>query len=441
MATQVATPLSPPTPQSSSSLSFTQGFLLGQLSIALLIFFFIKFFIFGEPPSADDRSLHLNSLRRARTLAHQQSIKQLRTRSNSISLSLRHKDSRSIIRKGEETRGGPSIATILAKTYYNVKGHQPESLDWFNVLIAQTIAQLRADARQDDAILGSLTEVLNSGSKPDWIGEIKVNEIALGDEFPIFSNCRVMPAEDGFWYGPGTTGTEEGRLQARMDVDLSDVITIGIETTLNLNWPKPLSAVLPVALAVSIVRFSGTLALSFIPSSSPPSTSTTTPNPEHHRSNSTTSSSTSPHTAPPPSPSPSSTTTASTSPCAPSSAPAHACKTCPRSPSSSNRACMPGSTSAPSSRASSKSCCPACGRANTTRAAARPRTSKPARPISMRRLYWKKKKKKKKMAGIHCLCPRNFVTRVRRVRRSKPRAPSCARRRYARACASRRGLG
>jgi maintenance of morphology protein 1 len=259
------------------SLSFTQGFLLGQLSIALLIFFFIKFFIFGEPPSADDRSLHLNSLRRARTLAHQQSIKQLRTRSNSISLSLRHKDSRSIIRKGEETRGGPSIATILAKTYYNVKGHQPESLDWFNVLIAQTLAQLRADARQDDAILGSLTDILNSGSKPDWIGEIKVNEIALGDEFPIFSNCRVMPAEDGFWYGPGTTGTEEGRLQARMDVDLSDVITIGIETTLNLNWPKPMSAVLPVALAVSIVRFSGTLALSFIPSSSPPSTSAPSP--------------------------------------------------------------------------------------------------------------------------------------------------------------------
>lgn len=312
MATQVATPLPLPIPQGSSSyaispcniyqppltphsLSFTQGFLLGQLSIALLIFFFIKFFIFGEPPSADDRSLHLNSLRRARTLAHQQSIKQLRTRSNSISLSLRHKDSRSIIRKGEETRGGPSIATILAKTYYNVKGHQPESLDWFNVLIAQTIAQLRADARQDDAILGSLTEVLNSGSKPDWIGEIKVNEIALGDEFPIFSNCRVMPAEDGFWYGPGTTGTEEGRLQARMDVDLSDVITIGIETTLNLNWPKPLSAVLPVALAVSIVRFSGTLALSFIPSSSPPSTSTNTPNPEHHRSNSTASSTSPPH--------------------------------------------------------------------------------------------------------------------------------------------------
>ena len=122
-----------------------------------------------------------------------------------------------------------------------------------------------------------MTELLNSGSKPDWIGEIKVTEIALGDEFPIFSNCRVMPAEDGFLTtnaSGGGSGSEEGRLQARMDVDLSDVITIGIETTLVLNYPKPLVAVLPVALAVSVVRFSGTLAVSFIPSSTPPNTST-----------------------------------------------------------------------------------------------------------------------------------------------------------------------
>jgi len=266
-----ATPTPAPTPTSTSSLSFTQGFLVGQLSIALLLIFFIKFFIFGDPPSADDRAVHLNSLRRARTLAHQQAIKPLRTRAPSTSLSLRHKPSRPVIRSGDEGRGGPSTATLLAKTYYNVKGHQPESLDWFNVLIAQTIAQLRADARHDDAVLSSLTEVLNAGSKPDWVGAIRVTEIALGDEFPIFSNCRVMPAEDSFWYGPGHAGNhEDGRLQARMDLDLSDVITIGIETTLNLNWPTPRSAVLPVALAVSILRFSGTLAVSFIPSSSPP---------------------------------------------------------------------------------------------------------------------------------------------------------------------------
>jgi maintenance of morphology protein 1 len=162
------------------------------------------------------------------------------------------------------------------------------------VLIAQTIAQLREDARQDNAVLTSLTEMLNSGSKPDWIGEIRVSEIALGDEFPIFSNCRVMPAEDGFAVGGssgGGLGSEEARLQARMDVDLSDVITLGVETTLVLNYPKPRTAVLPVALAVSVVRFSGTLAVSFIPSSSPPSTTTNsqdsapnTPAPHRHNS-------------------------------------------------------------------------------------------------------------------------------------------------------------
>jgi maintenance of morphology protein 1 len=67
---------------------------------------------------------------------------------------------------------------------------------------------------------------------------------------------------------------EGARLQARMDVDLSDTITLAVETKLLLNYPKRLTAVLPVALAVSIVRFSGTLSISFIPSN--PSQSTPT---------------------------------------------------------------------------------------------------------------------------------------------------------------------
>lgn len=150
--------------------------------------------------------------------------------------------------------------------------HQPESLDWFNVLIAQTIAQFRADAQFDDAILTSLTKALNGDSRPDFLDEIKVTELSLGEDFPIFSNCRVIPVdEDGMSLGTagrvGEGGREHGRLQARMDVDLSDFITLALETKLLLNYPKPLVAVLPVALAVSVVRFSGTLSVSFIPGS------------------------------------------------------------------------------------------------------------------------------------------------------------------------------
>ncbi|KAK4621884.1 Maintenance of mitochondrial morphology protein 1 [Fulvia fulva] len=162
--------------------------------------------------------------------------------------------------------GGLTVQKILEKTYYNVHGHQPESLDWFNVLIAQTIAQLRADAQEDEAVLGSLTEMLNGGSKPSFIDDIKVTEISLGKEFPIFSNCRVIPVDENGMPLKELTGLKGERLQARMDVDLSDVVTLGIETKLVLNYPKPFVMVLPVALAVSVVRFSGTLSLSFQPS-------------------------------------------------------------------------------------------------------------------------------------------------------------------------------
>lgn len=138
-------------------------------------------------------------------------------------------------------------------------------------MIAQTIAQFRADAQYDDAILTSLTQALNGGKRPDFLDEIKVTELSLGEDFPIFSNCRVIPVdEDGLSLGTGMgkeKGREHGRLQARMDVDLSDFITLALETKLLLNYPKPLSAVLPVALAVSVVRFSGTLSISFIPGS------------------------------------------------------------------------------------------------------------------------------------------------------------------------------
>lgn len=163
--------------------------------------------------------------------------------------------------------GGLTVQKILEKTYYNVHGHQPESLDWFNVLIAQTIAQLRADAQEDEAVLTSLTGLLNGPTKPEFLDEIKITEISLGEEFPIFSNTRVIPVDENGVPIKELKGNRGERLQARMDVDLSDVVTLGIETKLVLNYPKPFVLVLPVALAVSVVRFSGTLSLSFSPSS------------------------------------------------------------------------------------------------------------------------------------------------------------------------------
>lgn len=270
-------------PEPVYSFTFTQGFILGQISIVLLIAAFIKFFIFGDPPSPEVTASIRATERRSRTLAHKKSLLSLRTtgRANSQQQqqhSTLNKKKSSILRSGPPTL---TIGSILNKTYYKVDSHQPESLDWFNVLVAQTIAQARNDAQHDDAILGSLTKALNSPSRPDFLDEIRVTELNLGEEFPIFSNCRIIPVdEDGLAFPPGkpfdaNMAMREGcRLQARMDVDLSDMITLALETKLLLNYPKRLSALLPVALSVSVVRFSGTLSISFIPSN--PSQSTPT---------------------------------------------------------------------------------------------------------------------------------------------------------------------
>jgi maintenance of mitochondrial morphology protein 1 len=55
------------------------------------------------------------------------------------------------------------------------------------------IAQFRDDARVNNAIVQSMDEVFNGDRKPGFLGEIKITELALGDEFPRFSNCRILP--------------------------------------------------------------------------------------------------------------------------------------------------------------------------------------------------------------------------------------------------------
>ena len=211
-----------------------QGFFLGQLSIVIIFGVFIRFFIFGDVTSNDAST----SNRRHRL-----------TPNSSQHAPRKQSD---VLRQ----QSSLTTSTILEKTYYNVKSHLPESVDWFNVLFAQTIAQFRNDAQHDNAILTSLNSIFNGVQKPDFLDEIKITELSLGEDFPIFSNCRVIPVEEDAGSSRGTGG---GRLQARMDVDLADSITLGVETKLVLNYPKPFVAVLPVALTVSVVRFIGTV--------------------------------------------------------------------------------------------------------------------------------------------------------------------------------------
>lgn len=213
--------------QSSSSWSFTQGLLVGQLSVIVVIIFFLKFFVFSE------------------TKANSDSLKD--SKKNPIVKKIDASSTNDLEQRME------AINSILEKTYYNVETHSPESLDWFNVLIAQTISQFRTEALSSDNIVHSLNDALTKAPLPDFLDKIKITEIDIGDDYPILSNCRIRKNPQNL-----------SNLQAMIDVDLADTLTLGIETNLLLNSPKPLTAILPVQLSVSIVRFSGCLTVSLI---------------------------------------------------------------------------------------------------------------------------------------------------------------------------------
>lgn len=230
-----------------------------------MVFIFIRFFIFADPPSDQrDYQSHIRQQRQAKLLP--------------------------------ETDASPSV--ILEKTYYDVNEHSPESLDWFTVLVAQAIGHIRDHASQGDHLLNALSTLLNSDKIPSFVGPIKVSTLDIGKELPIFSNCRIVSVQsqqDDTEHQPPHTPSQSpdmtptdtfnsprssdarphtfGKhyskkekkdeiLEAHLDVDLSDHITLGIDTRLVINFPRKDFAFLPVFISVSIVNFSGTLKIS-----------------------------------------------------------------------------------------------------------------------------------------------------------------------------------
>ncbi|SGZ49941.1 CIC11C00000003791 [Sungouiella intermedia] len=207
--------------------SFAQGLIFGQVISMVVLFMFLKFFVFSESsPSTGKRK---------------------KREASGVVVNRQKKENG----EANDDEDSSILAAILEKTYYDVDNHTPESLDWFNVLVAQTISQFRSEALLSDNIYHSLNEVLSKLELPDFLDKIELTEIDIGDDFPIFSNCRIKHSADG-----------TGRLEAKIDVDLSDTLTLGIDTRLLLNQPRPFTAALPVQLSVSLVRFSGCLTVS-----------------------------------------------------------------------------------------------------------------------------------------------------------------------------------
>ena len=131
-----------------STKSFTQGLIIGQLSVIILLGIFIKFFVFADSSTTSSTSGN--------------GISSKTDVSNILVKRKKNGDGDA----GSEGRSD-EVDTILEKTYYDVDNHAPESLDWFNVLIAQTISLFRYEALQSDNIYHSLKEFLSKLELPD----------------------------------------------------------------------------------------------------------------------------------------------------------------------------------------------------------------------------------------------------------------------------------
>ncbi|XBW35719.1 hypothetical protein QEN19_001289 [Hanseniaspora menglaensis] len=219
---------------------FLQGLAIGQVTVLLIFVFFIKFFIFSEEKTPDPRS-HSDSI--LTKLSNSTSIIKLGGKERLINENLE-----------DEIDMKKQLYSLLEKTCYDVDTHKPESLDWFNVLIAQAIQQLRLEALLKDNIVHSLNDFIDRKSKdlPPFIRYIKIKELDIGDNFPIFSNCKIQ-------YSPNSSNK---RLEATIDINLNDRLAFGVETQLALNFPKPLSGTLPIELTVSMVKFQASLTVS-----------------------------------------------------------------------------------------------------------------------------------------------------------------------------------
>ncbi|KAI8388870.1 uncharacterized protein BYT42DRAFT_561569 [Radiomyces spectabilis] len=212
----------------SSALSFIKGFIVGQVSVIVVIIIALRYLLMEDVKRVKKRYIpsRLSTAPPSRANA---GVSQL------------------------------PASYISSKTYYDIVHHPPESTDWLNVLIAQAIMQYREDANINNRLILAVDEVLNGGVRPSFLGPIHVTRLNLGEEFPIFSSARIRSSD------------ELGSMRAEIDFEYNDQITLGIETQVILNWPKQAFAALPVSLGLSVVRFSGTLTIELI---NPPETTT-----------------------------------------------------------------------------------------------------------------------------------------------------------------------
>ncbi|KII94330.1 hypothetical protein PLICRDRAFT_100619 [Plicaturopsis crispa FD-325 SS-3] len=192
--------------------TFTQGLILGQLSILVLLTLILKYLFLDSAENPFETSSY-----------HPQV------------------ESESSLRKHRNLTRGPEGI---------VPGDRAESAGWFNVILQEVAETYRSKLRDDlsgaegDEIARKrIEDYANKIRPPGFLDHIKIHSVDLGVSAPRVSNARLNSPKV-----PGINTIE-------FDSTYTDTISVSLSTSYLFNYPMTSFARLPVSLTISLSLF------------------------------------------------------------------------------------------------------------------------------------------------------------------------------------------
>ncbi|KDQ63772.1 hypothetical protein JAAARDRAFT_29813 [Jaapia argillacea MUCL 33604] len=232
--------------------TFTQGLILGQLSILFLLALILKYLFLessNDPASSSPTSDYpFESYHRH----HHKHTSEVEVKDAALT----QQQHWMAARKAEEVVEEENVGF--------------ESAEWFNMLIRQVVQTYRSKLRDDlpgpegDEIARQRIEDFANKMRPTGVLDpIRIHSVDLGISAPRLSNARLKP------HNHSPQPSSEPELQAQFELSYTDTVSISLSTACLFNYPFPSFARLPVSLTISLSLFSSPITL-------------TAPIPTHH---------------------------------------------------------------------------------------------------------------------------------------------------------------
>ncbi|KIM34131.1 hypothetical protein M408DRAFT_325634 [Serendipita vermifera MAFF 305830] len=202
--------------------TFTQGFIIGQLSIIILLALILKYLFLdsSNEPLTPGLLVPSKTLQESTTTLDQSNL---------------------------ETSPVPLLEGL-------------ESTEWFNLIIREIFSSYRAEIRDnakglagDEVARARVERWLNEHKGTGLIDPIIVEAVSLGNSAPRLFNAQIIPND--------LPKDVSGGRQIQIEVTYVDSISVRLTTSLFFNQPVPAFARLPVSLSLALKSLKATIVI------------------------------------------------------------------------------------------------------------------------------------------------------------------------------------